>query len=355
MFPVAAKSFFNKKTASGFTGWSLLWVGLQTFILSKYTGSWSISLTDALVSMSLITAACLVVINNFRYYLPGQEQFWYIAIISLALGGVTTGLSTFALHLLFMKQTAYHALISQSWLLRYALSVLLIACTGIIGLLWYSLQEGKEREARANSAEKMLKEAELFKLRQQLQPHFLFNSLNSISALTISDAKAARHMIQQLSDFLRSTLQRNEQQLIPLAEELNQLVLYLDIEKVRFGHRLQTSITCSGEVAQMKLPALLLQPAVENAIKFGLYDTLDDVTIEIEASKKEDDLVLTIRNPFDADTAQPAGGTGFGLQSIRRRLYLLYARQDLMQTQQEAGIFTVTILIPSLPQNKSTL
>lgn len=348
---MAARSFFNNKTIAGFAGWSVLWVVLQTFILNNYTHNLPVSVTDAVISMNFITAACVIIINNFRYYLPGQEQFWYIAILSLALGGIATGISTFSLHLIFINNIPYNLLVSQSWLLRFALSVLLIACTGIIGLLWYSLQEGKEKEARRNQVEKMLKEAELFALRQQLQPHFLFNSLNSISALTMSDAKAARHMIQQLSDFLRSTLQRNEQQMITLKEELHQLTLYLDIEKVRFGHRLQTNIECTDEMLTFLLPALLLQPAVENAIKFGLYDTLDDVTIEIKAVKQEDHLLITISNPFDAETAQPAQGTGFGLQSIRRRLYLLFARQDLVQTQQRENIFTVTILIPSTLQN----
>ena len=348
---MAAKSFFNNKTVFGFTGWSLLWIVLQTLILDKYTHSFPVSVADAFISMNFITAACLLIINNFKYYLPRQEQFWYVTVICIALSAVATGISTFVLHLIFHNNSVYLSLLKGSWPLRFALSTLLIACTGIIGLLWYSLQEQKEAEGRSNHAEKMLKEAELYKLREQLQPHFLFNSLNSISALTISDAKGARHMIQQLSDFLRSTLQRNEQQIITLNEELNQLILYLDIEKVRFGHRLQTNIDCSEEARQMLLPALLLQPAVENAIKFGLYDTLDDVTIEIKAVKQNDDLLITISNPFDAETAQPAAGTGFGLQSIKRRLYLLFARQDLLQTHQHENIFTTTLVVPSITQN----
>ncbi len=350
---MAAKSFFNNKTVFGFTGWSLLWIVLQTLILNKYTHNFPVSVADAVISMNLITAACLIIINNFKYYLPRQEQFWYVTVISIALSAVATGISTFILHLIFHNNIAYMALLVGSGLLRFALSTLLIACTGIIGLLWYSLQEQKEAELRSNHAEKMLKEAELFKLREQLQPHFLFNSLNSISALTISDATGARHMIQQLSDFLRSTLQRNEQQMITLNEELNQLILYLDIEKVRFGHRLQTNIQCSEEAMPLLLPALLLQPAVENAIKFGLYDTLDEVTIEINAIKENGNLFISISNPFDAETAQPAQGTGFGLQSIKRRLYLLFARQDLLQTHHHGNIFTITILIPSISQKDS--
>ncbi len=214
---LATASFFNQKTVAGFAGWSLLWVALQTIVLYRYTGNFSSSVVDAMVNMTFTSAFCVLTVNNFRYYLPGQNQFWYIAVISIALGGIATGISTFLLHLLFWKSEDYHILLNQSWLLRFAFAALLIACSGVVSLLWYSLQEQKETQSRTNHAAQMLKDAELFKLRQQLQPHFLFNSLNSISALTLSNATEARHMIQQLSDFLRSTLQRNEHQMITLA------------------------------------------------------------------------------------------------------------------------------------------
>ena len=119
----------------------------------------------------------------------------------------------------------------------------------------------------------MAKESELFKLRQQLQPHFLFNSLNSINALIGNRPDEARKMVQQLSDFLRGTIKKEETQWVTLQEEMQYLQLYLDIEKVRFGNRLSTAIEIGEDVSEMTLPALILQPIVENAIKFGLYDT----------------------------------------------------------------------------------
>jgi LytS/YehU family sensor histidine kinase len=218
----------------------------------------------------------------------------------------------------------------------------------MFSLLWYSQQEQKEMESRKTEAEQLSKEAELFKLRQQLQPHFLFNSLNSISALTGSNPEKARHMIQQLSDFLRGTLRKNEQQWNTLEEELKYLQLYLDIEKVRFGHRLQTEIIFKDEILLFKLPALLLQPVVENAIKFGLYDTTGEVLIKITATTQDDHLKFIVQNPFDSETSQPFKGTGFGLSSIQRRLFLLFARSDLLQTKKENEYFITTILIPQI-------
>ena len=124
------------------------------------------------------------------------------------------------------------------------------------------------------------------------------------------------------------------------------LQLYLDIEKVRFGYRLQTNIETDEAVLQMRLPSMLLQPLVENAIKFGLYDTLGEVTIFISAKKVNDLLEVTVQNPYDESTATPLKGTGFGLSSIRRRLFLLFARQDLLQIKKEAQQFITIISIP---------
>jgi LytS/YehU family sensor histidine kinase len=218
----------------------------------------------------------------------------------------------------------------------------------MISLLWYTQEEQTEMEARRTEAERLTKEAELFKLRQQLQPHFLFNSLNSISALTGSQPEKARHMIQQLSDFLRGTLRKDDQQWSTLKEELEYLQLYLDIEKVRFGYRLQTQIECEEASLQLKLPSLLLQPIVENAIKFGLYDTVGEVTISIFAKRKREQLEVKVENPFDPETALPLQGTGFGLASIKRRLFLLFARHDLLQTTKADSHFITTITIPQL-------
>jgi LytS/YehU family sensor histidine kinase len=216
----------------------------------------------------------------------------------------------------------------------------------LISVLWYTVQDQQEIEKRKTEADKLAKEAELFKLRQQLQPHFLFNSLNSINALIGTRPQQARTMIQQLSDFLRGTLKKEDNQWVSLDEELHQLNLYLEIEKVRFGHRLSTIIRNEADCAQMKLPALLLQPVLENAIKFGLYDTTEDITITLEAKKEDGMLVVHVSNPFDPETSSPKKGTGFGLASVQRRLYLLFARNDLLKTEAHEKTFVTVIKIP---------
>jgi len=144
----------------------------------------------------------------------------------------------------------------------------------------------------------------------------------------------------------RGTIKKDDQQLVTLQDELKHLQLYLDIEKVRFGHRLKTEIERPDDTLNLMLPSLLLQPLVENAIKFGLYDTIGEITIRIAAQKSDSHLVIRVENPFDPQTAQPRTGTGFGLNSVQRRLYLLYARNDLMTTQQADTVFITEVKIP---------
>lgn len=306
------------------------------------------AIADSIVSNMLLAACSFFVSNNMKYYLPRQEKYWYILVISLMVSFLWMLVQHGILWLIFKEDDNYFAMIHHSWAIRFGAAFLLISSISMFSLLWYSQQEQKESEGRKTEIEKLAKEAELFKLRHQLQPHFLFNSLNSISALTGHDPQKARYMIHQLSDFLRGTLKNDEQQWNTLEEELKYLQLYLDIEKVRFGHRLKTEIIFKNEVLALKIPALLLQPLVENAIKFGLYDTTGEVLIKIEAYMEKNSLKIMVQNPFDPETSQPLKGTGFGLSSIQRRLFLLFARNDLLITKKDDEQFITTILIPQI-------
>ncbi|MFN0082268.1 MAG: sensor histidine kinase, partial [Ferruginibacter sp.] len=303
---------------------------------------------DGFVSVGLLAAACLLIINNMHYYLPGKEKYLYVLILSFALSSLWLFVVKFILKTLYKYDSTYLQTLSHSSGIRYAFGFLMLCCITMLSLLWYTQQEQQENNKRKEDTERLAKDAELNKLRQQLQPHFLFNSLNSISALTGSQPEKARHMIQQLADFLRGTLKKEDQQWNSFEEELQYVKLYLDIEKVRFGHRLQTEIIYDDAALQMKLPALILQPLVENAIKFGLYDTLEGVTIFIHAKAINGQLRLSVQNPFDETTAVPATGTGFGLSSTKRRLFLLFGRADLLHIKKDTTQFITEIAIPQI-------
>jgi sensor histidine kinase YesM len=194
--------------------------------------------------------------------------------------------------------------------------------------------------------ERALTKAELDNIHQQLQPHFLFNSLNSIGALTEINPKEANRMILLLSDFLRGTLRKDIQTLIPVSEEIDQIKRYLEIEKIRFGHRLKTDFHIEEPCLETLVPPLLLQPVIENAIKFGLYGSTGEVTIYVGVSRNDQGLLIEVRNPFDPNFTQYKTGKGFGLTSIKRRLMLLFNQYDLLTTEKEEKLFITKILIP---------
>lgn len=324
--------------------WCSCWVLLQTLALQFTFGfDWLTSLADAAITNLLIAMAGYDMILIMRYYQPRQ-------IIRLGMSIGLAILCVYAMHhftLLLINETPeYLVFLDKSHFIRGLYNWLMITLVSAFTWLWFSLQEQQETVSRNVATEKLAREAELSRLRQQLQPHFLFNSLNSISALAGSKPEEARKMIHQLSDFFRGTLKKDDQQLVPLSEELEHLTLYLEIEKVRFGHRLKTDIECPEDILGLKLPSLLLQPVVENAIKFGLYDTLGETTIQIKAAAENNYLTISVKNPYDPATTRPKQGTGFGLNSIQRRLYLLYARNDLLNTSQTENIFITTIKIP---------
>lgn len=315
--------------------------------------TWQQSMGDSAISSICLGAGCMLMTNNLRYYLPRKYQYGILVVWSLTLSAVYSLVSRWLLRMIFGSQRTYIDLLENSLTIRFWIAVLIISWVAIVSVSWYRQQENAEAEKRKADAEKLAREAELYKLRQQLQPHFLFNSLNSISALAGNQPELARKMIHQLSEFLRGTLRKEEHQWVTLADELQHLALYLDIEKVRFGHRLSTEIVSDEAAGAMKLPPMLLQPIVENAIKFGLYDTTDSIIVHITTKAANGYLLIEVKNPFDPETAVPRQGTGFGLNSVQRRLYLLFARNDLVATNVEQNLFITTVKIPQHDQSNT--
>jgi len=344
---VSASPLSDNKFRNAFaTGWLILIIMQAGVIHYWFELSWIASFTDSIFSNFLLLLACLLVMNTLRYYMPRREKYLHIVFWCLLESALWLTLVNWLLPLILKSFDGYALFMDQSLAVRWCVAFLLMAANTLISVIWYNWEENKEDEQRERDTEKLAKEAELFKLRQQLQPHFLFNSLNSINALIGSRPQEARKMIQQLSDFLRGTLKKEEHQWVSLQEELQYLQLYLDIEKVRFANRLSAIIEADEAVQKMKLPALLLQPIVENAIKFGLYDTTGEAIIRIIARSEDNNLVIRVENPFDAETSTTQKGTGFGLGSVQRRLYLLFARADLLATESKENIFVTIVKIP---------
>lgn len=324
---------------------AIVFMVVQSLVLLWFSISPLNAIIDSVVSNVLLAVIAYYLGNILRYYRPGRSKFFYVFIWDLGISGVWLLVINWLLSFL-IKDPSYAAFLYKSSPVRFFVAFLITGLAAMISWVIYSYEEQSQNEKRKTEAEKLSREAELFKLRKQLSPHFLFNSLNSISALTGSRPEEARRMVQQLADFLRGTLKNEEELQVTLEEEFRLLQLYLDIEKVRFGHRLETLIEKDDACLTAKIPQLLLQPIMENAIKFGLYDTTEKVLIKLIANKGPQLLSISIQNPFDPATSAAKKGTGFGLSSVSRRLYLIYGRNDLLETKTEEGTFITTIKIP---------
>ncbi|HXB12962.1 MAG TPA: histidine kinase [Bacteroidia bacterium] len=339
-------SISNKRLLLFYLALWLVWMALQAWALVWIGFDIKLAILDSVASNTILAVVGLGIRNILRYYRPGNKRFFYIFVWNFVIAAIWVGIVKWILGQLITGDIGYSAFLDKSLPVRFFIAFLITGLMAMASWATFSFEELRENEKRKADAEKLAKDAELFKLRHQLHPHFLFNSLNSISSLIGSKPEEARHMIQQLADFLRGTLKSDEQIKVTLEEELRYLQLYLDIEKVRFGHRLNTVIEKDEISLKNMVPQMILQPIVENAIKFGLYDTTDNVTIKINAKSINKELVIIIENPFDPATAPSRSGTGFGLTSIKRRLYLLFARNDLLETKSIGNTFSTTIKIP---------
>lgn len=193
----------------------------------------------------------------------------------------------------------------------------------------------------------ILKESELNLLKSQMNPHFIFNSLNSISSLTMLDPVRAQEMIIRLSDFLRYTVTATKDQLVTLEKEIDMCRAYLDIEKVRFGSKINFTFNVDPGSLTLKVPGMILQTLFENAIKHGVYNSLGKESIHFESRLDKDRLILCIENSFDP-ASQPKVGTGTGLRNVRNRLDLVYDRAALLSTDVQENRFTATLNLPSV-------
>jgi len=208
------------------------------------------------------------------------------------------------------------------------------------------IEESRAAQARVLETSIQARDAELKALKAQINPHFLFNSLNSISALTSIDADRAQEMCILLADFLRLTLGLGEKALVPLREELELLQRFLAIERVRFGERLHVDAEVEAQAQNCLLPPLLLQPLVENAIIHGIAHLPAGGRVRISAACNGGRLHLSIENSVDPDAPVSRKG-GLGLANVRQRLETRYGKEATLRSTADEEFFRVTISLPA--------
>jgi sensor histidine kinase YesM len=210
-----------------------------------------------------------------------------------------------------------------------------------------AFQRSRNAERRALELQVLAREAELKSLRAQLDPHFLFNSLNSVAALIGNDTVAARQMCFLMANFFRKSLTLARQQAIPLAEEVSLAQTFLAIEKVRFGDRLRSSFDIADDVKDVSVPPLMLQPLVENAVHHGVAHLIDGGEVCVQARRREGFLELVVANPCDPDRP-PSRSTGVGLVNVRSRVETLCGHRASVDVDASDTAFRVSILLPAV-------
>lgn len=188
--------------------------------------------------------------------------------------------------------------------------------------------------------------AEFEALKSQINPHFLFNSLNSVSSLTMTNPNKAQEMIINISDFFRFTLISSKAQFTDLHSELEHALLYLEIEKNRFGKRMQVIENLPEELYNIRIPTLILQPLVENAVKHGVYESSKNICINFTFEDIGDKVKINIENDIDKDNGSAKKGTSTGLKNVSKRLEIAYKDMNLLTTSKSDNRFKVTIWIP---------
>ncbi|MES2734034.1 MAG: histidine kinase [Bacteroidota bacterium] len=303
---------------------------------------------DSLIFNSIFAGLGLGLWYIVRFVDVEKQGFFYVMINHLAalaaviflwfsLGKLITGM--------FLGSANYQLFLKGSFAWRLLIGIFFYS---VVVLLYYlikyygNFQEKMQQEADLNA---VVKETELALLRSQINPHFIFNSLNSISSLTMTFPEKAQEMTIKLSDFLRYSLAQGEKNKTTLSEEIHNAGLYMDIEKTRFGSRLIFEPQLDAGCLEKLLPNMILQPLLENAIKHGVYESLETVTIRFGCAMENNALKISIWNNFDPEGTTKKGA-GTGLRNIKNRLQLLYGQQDLLTINRTEDTYEVVIIIP---------
>lgn len=307
------------------------------------------ALGDTLASVGLFSLGA-VGIGYMVRFAGFVGKSWFDTLLRLLLGALLMlalwliGLSL-VLHFAFGKHPSYIHFLYNSLPVRAIIGVFVYLLVVAFLFLVQNARELRLKAQKESAMAQALSDAEISLLRSQVKPHFLFNSLNSVSALITSHPEDARTMLLLLSDFMRYSFTTGAKPMIALGEEVDYLQKYLAIEKVRFGERLLYDISFPDDFREFEIPGMVLQPLVENSVKYGLGSLTGKVNIHIRATAADQNLDLCISNPFDPD-GLPKPGAGTSLKNIGKRLEQVYSRQGLMEIGQMSNIFSVTIHFP---------
>ncbi len=327
--------------------WSIVGIALAWGLVAAQLAIWSSALLFALPVMQLYGFML-----TSGYYLcrslPLPERTATRVVTIFGCASLLSALAWLGLCLLWSNMIGYIKILNGN----HQLSVMLFVGASLLYLVsllahdvFIAFENIRAAERRQVASQLLARDAELQMLRSQINPHFLFNSLNSISALTSIDASAARAMAIELGSFYRKTLSISARQYIALGEELELCEHFLAIEKIRFGEKLRTLLDIEPASLVAQVPAMFMQPLIENAIKHGICNLSEGGVIYINSFIKNNRLHIAINNPLDPESSA-ALGTATGLKNFKARIQNLYQEKAYIHWQESQDNFCVDMIIP---------
>jgi hypothetical protein len=332
----------------------LAWIPLGAillYLLAALGGlSWPRAAALAIPLCGVYAFVCLSAWYSCRGTPLETSSFSRLALTHLCAAVVAGGIWIVVAKVLAVALSTVFAGLDQQIAKDYPLllgsGVLLYLLAVALHYVLLSDQASHEAEKREAEARVLARESELKALKTQVNPHFIFNCLNSISALTASDSAKAREMCVLLADFLRKTLGLGEKTLIPLHDELALTHSYLSVEQIRFGVRLKLEEKTDPAVLDCLVPPLLLQPLVENAVRHGVSNLTEGGWIRIEIGRGSGEvLFIRIENNFDPETPRRKGAS-IGLKNVRQRLDTAYGNRARFDVQTSGDRFAVSLELP---------
>ena len=349
MHPILA---YQERIGVYLLGWLIFGIMLAAVLALPHDFSWTEALSLVVPLTIVYGGICLSSWYVCRVY-PLQKSSLLEVVVVQALAATITILLWILISggWVLTLERALHLVAFQSRVLTKAplligVGYILYGLTAAVHYLIATFEASKESEQRELQSRILAQDAELKALRAQINPHFLFNSLNSISALATQDPAAVRAMTLRLADFLRKSLRLGAQDFIRLEEEISMSLNFLEIEQIRYGSRLQIMQNVEEVCKDCLTPPLILQPLIENAVHHGIAHMINGGTITIEASWRGSVLHVRIENPADPDRPKHKKG-GLGLENVTKRLRAIYKDDALLQTEESNGIFRTNLWIPA--------
>lgn len=325
-------------------------VTLFLMLILLFNVDWHYAVIDSLITVVFFSS----ISTGFKYYAKFIE-ISRLGIVKFITGHVIASVIVTSLWIfityLFVEYTSDDFNLATNFfydsiIIRFLFGVLLFFLITAVNYFIIYYQNYRAKLLQESQLKNLITEAEIKSLKFQINPHFIFNSLNSIAALTSIDADKAREMTIKLADFLRYTLSNNNRKMNTLNEEINNVRRYLSIEKIRFGEKFNYVEEINDTLFSYEVPNMILQPLFENAIKYGVYDALDTITISLKGEFENGHIKITVENSLEELPSKSSNGEGVGLANISERLKLIYDENNLFKVEKGSNFFRVVLYIP---------